>query len=199
LSIEENPAIYDEARKLVHAPPMKTILLQGTELDESALGQIKTVFVSLSIRGLRGWCGPSMAVINVYGLKNTYHLEHVAPMAALIGHETKHALQRKQSGNDLNFLSPTKPDLISHVAISEANQNREAGLWFELTAIGEKFRFDKEDDRAMTIELMGEILKGLADKRVPALNDVQLRKYSSLRADHNQEAAFEYVPGRIIE
>ncbi len=199
LSIEDSPAIYEDARKLVYEPPIKTILLQDTRLDDSTLDQIKTVFVSFQIGGLRGWCGPSMAVINLVGLRETYHLEHVAPMAVLLGHEMKHAVQRIQHGNDLNFSTPTKPDQIPHVAISESNQNREAGLWFELTAIGEKFRFHKDDDPSETTDLMNDILKGLKEQRVPALNDEQLSRYFALSADHNSEAAFEYVPENIIE
>jgi hypothetical protein len=202
LSIEDSPVIYEDARKLVYETPIKTILLQDTRLDESTLDQIETVFVSIQIGGLRGWCGPSIAVINLVGLRETYHLEHIAPMAVLLGHEMKHAIQRIQHGNDLNFSTPTKPDQIPHVASSESNQNREADLWFDLTAVGEKFRFHKDDDPSETTDLMNDILKGLKEHRVPALNDEQLLRYFTLSAaDRNSEAetAFEYVPESIID
>ena len=201
LSIVAAPSIYEEASKLLDEPHIKKILLHGTGLDESALMEIRTVFVSFPDSDLRGWCGPSMIIINVDGLRDTYHLENPAAMAALAGHETRHAVLRKWLGNDVNFSSPTKPHLTSHPNVSASKGNRESGLWFELCAIGEKFTYSKND--VSTVELAGELMKAILEGwragRAPALNEEQVRGFWDLLAPHNQEAAFEYVERHIIE
>ena len=199
LSIVESPDVYKVASRFLLESHMKAILLQGTDLHESELDKIQTIFVSFKNMAVRGWCGPSMAVINVYALSCTYHLENPAPMVALVGHERRHAVLRKCFGNDLNFSSPTKADVIAHPAISEYKQKREAGLWFEMTAIGWKFRFHKDGNRVLTSQLMEAILKGFTAGRVPALSDEQVKRFWTLRANHNDECALEYTAEDIIE
>ena len=200
LSILPAPEIYQKASELLESPHLKKLLLHGTSLGESALDEIRTEFVSIADTGLRGWSGPSMIVINVDGLSDSHHLEDPTALATLAGHEKRHAVLRKWFGNDINFSSPTKSDLIQHDEISEARGNRESGLWFELNAIGDKYTFMKSeftDD--MTRELLITIKESWQRGRVPALNEEQVLKFWRLRADHNQEVAFEYVTQHIIE
>jgi hypothetical protein len=147
---------------------------------------------------LRGWCGPSLVVINLHALKDSYHLDNPVPMFALNGHERRHAILRKWCGNDFNFSSPTKPELVGYAKISELKHNNESGLWFELTAIGEKFRFDKEN-RKLTEALMQAILDGVNAGKVPALDAAQLEKFQMLEVEHNKESAFDYFTRDTME
>jgi hypothetical protein len=191
LTIESAPPIFERASELLDKKHIQDILLYGTDLDTSALEQLKTVFVSFPKLTLRGWCGPSLVVINLHALKDSYHLDNPVPMFALNGLERRHAILRKWCWDDLNLSSPTKPELVGHAEISELKHSRESGLWFELAAIGEKFSFDKEN-RTLTEALMQAILEGVNAGKVPALCAAQLEKFRMLAAEHNQDSGFDH-------
>lgn len=195
--VAEAPQVHNDASKLLDEPHIKRILLNGTSLCESALSDLSTVYVDFGNTDIRGWCAPGMAVINVTALQDSCHLEHPAAMAALIGHEMRHAVVRKSCGNDMNFSSPTKTELTKHPKISQSEGNRESGLCFELEAIGEKFTYYKNEPQSA--HLLQAILTGWKAGRTPAVDEDQILRFKGLRASHNSEVAFEYAAREIID
>jgi hypothetical protein len=192
LEIVRAPSSFEGALELLRKQLLRDVLLQNTCLSDSALDEIETKFVNVRCN-VRGWCGPSMTIINVWPLRETMHLDDPVAMFALLGHETKHAVVRKSNGNVLNFSSPSKPDLVKGLEFP----NRESGLWFEMNAIGQKFDFRKGSPEVLN--LIKEIRAGLDAGSVPALSEQQIPKFAKLFADCNEEFGFECPRSAIIE
>lgn len=129
------PSLCAEARELLRKPPLSNVLLEHSSLAEKDLDEIRVEFVTCGNSTIRGWCAPSMVVVNVSALGNQMHLQHHIPLAVLLGHETRHVVVRKIFGNDLNFSTPTKPYLTDSCL---GDGHRESGLWFETTRASEQ-------------------------------------------------------------
>jgi hypothetical protein len=198
LKIKSPPPVYEQAIALLHSEPLASTLLRGTDFEASTLDQITIVFVQHTDSDIRGWIGPSLAAINVTALQESFYLEDPIPLAVLMGHEKRHALIRKLLGDNLNFSTPTKPELVQHPRIDEMHRNRESGLWFELTAIGAKFNFSKERP-ALVLELLSAVRDGLSKNQIPTLSEEQVSSFELALAAHNREMGFDYSRSRIVE
>ena len=194
LKIVPSPSSFREAFEMLHKQPLKTVLLGKTGLPVSALDEIENIFVEFPSK-VRGWCGPSMAIINISALQDSMHLDEPIPMAALLGHENMHALVRKSQGDDLNFSSPTKPDIV----MGREYPHRESGLFFELTAFGQKFEFPKLSHEALVHLLIEEISAGLNAGNLPALSPIQVAKFQPLVDDWSEEFGFDCPRAGIKE
>ena len=139
-----------------------------------------------------------MVILILYALEDTHHLENPVPMFILVGNQKRNALLRKYYGNDLNLSSPVNADLAAHASKSDFKFNQGSGLWFELTAIGEKFRFDKEMSHGIE-DVMRAIHVGVDAELVPALDAKQLLAFWSLRENDFQDQAFDYAETRYLE
>ncbi len=189
----EHPSgdILAEARKLVSTSPLAVSLLRGfDDLTTEDIQDIRIEFVYLKDKFLRGWCAPGTVVLNIFALKQSLCLSCPGPLAVIIGHESRHVLERKVRG-DMNFSTPDKNDISLHP------KNRESGLGFELNAIGEKFSFDLDPDDDpeegdFLRDLVEAIGQGLASNKVPALDRAQLIRFRQRRAPRNLEMALEY-------
>jgi hypothetical protein len=198
LKIRSPPPIYEQAIILLHSEPLATTLLRDTGFEASSLDQISIVFVEYLDSSIRGWCGPSLAAINLTALAESFYLEEPIPLAVLMGHEKRHALIRKLLGDNLNFSAPAKPELIQHPQFEQICQNRISGLWFELTAIGAKFNFSKERPDLVR-ELLSAIREGLGNNRIPALSEEQVNHFNLALSVHNGEMGFDCCRSRIVE
>jgi hypothetical protein len=190
----EAPSVYEKARQYINDTPMRQCLLKGLEV-EADLDSIVVRFVDFPDSRFRGWCAPGMVIINIGGLRDTMHLLHHVPLAVLIGHEMRHVLERKHVGNDFNHSTP-ESTIEREPALIDGHRESQKGLWFELAAIGGKFRFHKKD--TIVVEA---IEAGFADRKCPALDGVQVQafKQRGLTLAWNHEAAFEYVPGFVYD
>jgi hypothetical protein len=185
--------VITQARNLLSTAPLADSLLLGfNDLNVEDIKNIHIEFVYLKSKNLRGWCAPGTVVLNVFALKHSLCLSHPIPLAIILGHESKHVLERKVVG-DMNFSTPDKVDA------SLPQKNCESGLGFELLAIGEKYNFDFDPDDAPDSEeaqfldgLVEAIRAGLASKKVPALDLVQLIRFRERQAPRNRETALEY-------
>jgi hypothetical protein len=183
--------IVEEARKLVSTAPLSASLLRGFDgLTAEDIKAISVEFVYLKDTQLRAWCAPGTVVLNVFALRRSLCLSHPVPMAVIVGHESRHVLERKVEG-DMNFSTPDKEDG------SLPPKNRESGLGFELNAIGSKYSFDLDpeadpEDRDFLDDLVKAIGEGIASNKVPALNAAQLFQFRERRAPFNVEMALEY-------
>ena len=120
-----------------------------------------------------------MVVLNVYALLNrTMHLQHAIPLAILIGHEMRHALERVYAG-DFNFSNPDRNPQL------HADGSRESGLGFELDAIGEKYRFPVFSDLAE--ELVLAIDEGIKAGRIPSVLEADIQRFWPLKDAHSSE------------
>ncbi len=84
LTIKSVPPVFERPSQLLDTKHIQDILLDGTDLDTSALKQLLTLFVSFPKLTLRG---PCLVVINLHALKDSYHLDNPVPMFVLSGHE----------------------------------------------------------------------------------------------------------------
>ena len=107
-------------------------------------------------------------MINVSALEKYGHLRHHLPLAKLVGYETRHALVRKVFRNDLNFSTPTKPELTSSCL---PTGNRESGVWFEVASKGCKYLFEESEQLIQAIE------EGVILGQCPALNKTRRLKF----------------------
>jgi hypothetical protein len=187
------PSVYEIARRYIHNTPMRQCLLKHLEVEAADLDSIVVRFVDFPDPRFRGWCAPGMVIINIRGLRDTMHLLHHIPLAVLIGHEMRHVLVRKHVGNDFNHSTPESTIRRGPALIDE---HHESGLWFELDAIGGKFRFHKRDT-----SVVEAIEAGFADCKCPALDGVQVQEFNQrgLTLAWNHKAAFEYVPGFVYD
>ena len=183
--------VLEKARNLVSTSPLAVSLLRGfDDLTTDDIQDIRIEFVYLKDKHLRGWCAPGTVVLNVLALKQSLCMSSPVPLAIIIGHESRHVLERKVSG-DMNFSTPDKNDILL------PRKNRESGLGFELSAIGEKFSFDVDPDDDpeegdFLRDLVEAIDQGLASNKVPALDRAQLSRFRERRAPRNHEMALEY-------
>ena len=185
--VSQNTVQFAEA--YLRKEPLKSILLSNKTGMEDFLPKIRTVFVDLDDTHIRGWCAPRMVIINRKATRGTL-LEEPVPFLGLCGHETRHVVVRESNDNDLNFLTPEKPELIS--AISKLH--RESGLWFEITAIGEKYDFIGKADPAHAFqmtELIAAIHHGITEGCLPALSVEQRKRFYNLGAPYNSEMPFD--------
>ena len=189
----EAPSVYENARRYIDNTPMRQSLLKNLRVEAADLDSIVVRFVDFPDPRFRGWCAPGMVIINIGGLRDTMHLLHHIPLAVLIGNEMRHVLERKHVGNDFNHSTPENTINREPALIDE---HRKSGLWFELAAIGGKFRFHKRD-----INVVEAIEAGFADCKCPALDGVQVQAFEQrgLTLAWNHEAAFEYVPGFVYD
>ena len=184
-------AILAEARNLVSTSPLAVSLLSGfDDLTTEDIQHIRVEFVYLRDKCLRGWCAPGTVVLNVFALKHSLSLSCPVPLAVIIGHESRHVLERKVQ-DDMNFSTPDKID------IPLPPKNRQSGLGFELNAIGERFSFDLDpdddpDEGDFLRDLVEAIGQGLANNKVPTLDHAQLFRFRQRRAPRNHEMALEY-------
>ena len=180
----------DFAGKYLQKEPLKSILLSNTSGMDDFLTKVKPVFVELEDKQIRGWCGPRMVIINRFATRNT-PLEEPAPFLVLFGHETRHVVVREC--NDFNFSTPEKPQLKSSCN-ALAYANRESGLWFELTAIGEKYDFVGKIGPAFHDEmraLISAMHEGIVNGCSPALSAEQRKRFFFLGAPYDSEMPFE--------
>jgi hypothetical protein len=192
---EECPSddVLAQAKKLISTSPLADSLLRGFDiLTVEDINNIAVEYVHFKEKGLRGWCAPGTVVLNVFALKHSLCLSRVEPLAVILGHESRHVLERRFE-NDMNFSTPDEADT------SLPPKNRESGLGFELLAIGDKYSFDLDPDDGLESEeavflddLVVAIRLGLASNLVPALNRKQLLRFRQRRAPWNHEMAFEY-------
>ena len=173
------PACFEEAKKFLYAPCLSAILLQNLHgLDVEALHDIKFIFVDFPEISIRGWCGPSLVVVNVYALQETFHLRHVVPLVILLGNEMRRALERKYAGNDHNYST-------SDVATEKKNpafavESRDG---FELAAVGRKLSYNITPFEEVQIEMLDEIKTSFIAGKAPALDAAQLMRIGYLKAE----------------
>jgi hypothetical protein len=182
---DEKPSdeVLCAAKQILLAPPLSTCLLSGLTLSEEDIQKISIHFVFLVNERIRGWCGPSMVILNVFALCNrTVHLAHHIPLAVLLGHEMRHALERMADG-DFNFSKPTKTSCALEVG------SRESGLGFELNAIGEKYAFPVHDK--LVDERILAIQEGIKAGRRPALLPEQIIRFRGSCDKRSTEMAFD--------
>jgi len=179
--------IIEAAKRILYTPPLSTCLLHGLSLREKDIQQISLVFVYLVDDSIRGWCAPSMVVLNVYVLLNrTMHILHYIPLAVLVGHESRHALERMDAG-DFNFSTPDKAAQIPSLDVGF----RESGLGFELKAIGDKYKFTIHDD--LVDDLISAIESGIIAGRRPALLPEDLVRFKFLKDSWNTEMPYDCI------
>ncbi len=188
---ELDPVQADIARRaenILKSAPLTRLLLKNTGFSNpSVLDRVKIHFVNVEILEVKGWAAPGCVVVNLMGLRTTLHLKSLGPTVALFGHELRHVLLRMANGGDFNFSSPEKEGMATP---SLAAPFRESRYWFELEAIGAKFRFPDGD--LDVDELITAIEDGLVGGHVPALTPEQVDRYSRLHLPPNEELAFDY-------
>jgi hypothetical protein len=180
---------FEFASEHLSKDPLKSILLQNTSGMEGVLPKIQARFVELDDHDVRGWCAPRMAVFNRTATRNT-PLELPAPFLGLYGHELKHVVVRESNETDLNFSTPDKPELTSSCSALQLS-NRESGLWFELTAIGEKYDFVRMKDHVDMAALVTAMHQGIEAGCSPVLSAEQRARFYHLGAPYNSELPFE--------
>ena len=179
--------IATEAKEFLKSASLSKLLLENTGFtDSSVLDRIKIHYVNMEIEGVKGWAAPGSFVVNLYCLRSTKYLKKFGPTIALFGHESRHVVFIMANGGDLNFSAPENAEMATP---SLATPNRESGYWFELRAIGGKFRYPNAAE-----ELSTAVEDGLRAGRVPALTEAQVVRYSIFCTDPNVELAFDYEP-----
>ena len=185
---EAESLLLRKAKEVLSTPEFSEILLMNTNMnDATMISNLKITFVEIESEEVRGWAGPSTVVVNKNALKKTMHLERYGPLTVLLGHEMRHVILRMVFGGDLNFSSPEKPNLACP---SLPTHFHESGYWFEITAVGEKFRFSRKYDQIN--ELINSIEKGFDERRVPALSPEQVLQFSVCIQTPNEQMAIDY-------
>jgi hypothetical protein len=181
------PACFEEAKRFLYAPCLSAILLQNLRgLDVEALHDIKFIFVDFPESNIRGWCGPSLVVVNVYALQETFHLRHVVPLVILLGNEMRRALERKYAGNDHNYSTSDMATEKKNPAF--AVESRDG---FELAAVGRKFSYNITSLEEEQNEMLDEIKTSFIAGKAPALDAAQLMRIGFLKAELS-ELDFDY-------
>ena len=184
------PRIFEKAKRFLYSANLSTILLQNlSPLTMQAIREVKFRFVEFPSNKIRGWCAPSMVILNVYALKDTLHLSHVVPLTVLSGHEMRHALERRHAGNDFNFSTPeaaaeTNPDVVTG--------HRESGHVFEVAAVGGKYSFDAVFMRTEQELMLNQIEASFRGEIAPALDEANRRRFSIFELEPNFEMPFEF-------
>ena len=184
--------LVQKAKAILGTPEYSRILLANTSItDVSIIKDMNVYFVEIDNEEIRGWAGPSSVVVNMNGLKKTMHLKRHGPLTILIGHEIRHVILRMIFGGDLNFSSPEKPN---EACPSLPCKMQGSGYWFEVKAVGAKFRFPLSEtaSRFGTAQLIDAIEKSFDEGRAPALSPEQICQFARCLRPPNLEMAFDY-------